>query len=602
MNKIQGFKKFSTGIALVLAGLVAGYVLFSGGHDHGVTECPDHAEAADEAEIAYWTCSMHPQIREDQPGSCPICAMALIPKYKEERTADDYSMAMSEAAVQLARIQTSPVIRGVPEKNIRLPGRIKVDERRITNVTAHFPGRIRTLHVDFTGAPIRKGEPMATIYSPELVGAQRELIEALNRRDRLPGMVEAARQKLRQWDLSEKQIADIEQRGVVETDIDILSPVDGFVLARNVSREQHVAEGTILYEVADLAYVWAVFEAYEEDIQWIAAGDTVRFRMRAQPGTITSATIDYIDPVMNPKSRTIGLRADIENNGTRLKPDMLLSGQISARLAEEKLMVPAGAVLWTGPRSIVFVMDKEADQPVFEAREVTLGQRSGDFFVVEEGVYEGEEVVSNGAFRVDSAFQLADRFSMMNREPGRGVVPVHDHGPADAAGVHDHDDLAVADDPADLKREVDAQFRGEFTALIHDYLVLKDALVASSLEAAKNAGGDFMQTLGAIGEHRMRGDAHMAWMSIYSNIESHGGPIADRNDLEQVRNDFRFLSDVIIDAVKTLGADDDFYHLFCPMAFGDEGGHWISDVPDIRNPYLPETMLRCGVVREKLSF
>ena len=601
MKRIIRIKQFSGGIALVLAGLLAGYVVFSNGHAPSPTDTHDHAETAEEAEIEYWTCSMHPQIREDQPGTCPICAMALIPVYKEEQEAGEYSMAMSEAAMKLARIQTSLVVRDVPEKNIRLPGRIEVDERRITNVTAHFPGRIRTLNVDFTGAPIRKGAPMATIYSPELVSTQRELIEALRRKDQFPGLVESARQKLRQWELSEQQIREIEQRGAVQTDIDILSPVDGFVLARNISREQHVEEGTILFEVADLAYVWAVFEAYEEDIEWIAAGDTVTFQMRSQPGTITSATIDYIDPVINPKSRTIRMRADIENSDARLKPEMLLSGEVTARMAEEKLMVPASAVLWTGPRSILFVMDPEADQPFFEAREITLGQRSGDFFVIEEGVYEGEEVVSHGAFRVDSAFQLADRLSMMNREPGKGVVPVHDHGPADAMAEHDHDEMAMAEEPPDLSREVDAGFRKEFTALVRDYLVLKDALVASDLAEAKNAGSNFIQTLASIGQHRMTGDAHMAWMTIYNNIESHGKPIADRNDLEQVRNDFRFLSDILIDALITLGADDDFYHQYCPMAFANQGGHWISDVPDIRNPYLPETMLRCGEVKNSIA-
>jgi membrane fusion protein, copper/silver efflux system len=610
MIKNIRLKKWTGAVSLVLVGLLAGYLLFSSvPHDHDYEPGHVHDEscahetdgesrqAAGDADAQYWTCSMHPAVRSDEPGSCPICGMDLIP-VREDRDLDVYTMEMSEAAVALARIRTTPVVRGTPEKRIRLPGRIQVDERRMTYITAHFPGRIRNLRVDFTGAPIRSGEPMATIYSPELVAAQRELLEALRRQDRLPAMVESAREKLRRWELSEEQIRAIEERGEVQTDLDIISPVDGFVLARNVTREQHVEEGSILFEVADLTHVWAVFEAYEEDVKWISPGDPISFQLRAHPGQVRNATVSYIDPTINPERRTVRVRADVENPEGHLKPDMLAHGEIAGELSEEGLMVPASAVLWTGPRSMLFVLDTEAERPRFEAREVLLGHRSGDFYVIEEGVEEGEHVVFHGAFRVDSEFQLADRFSMMNREPGRGAPVLHDHGPPDE---HLQDEGIIGAPPEIFHDEVPADFREAFTRLLLEYVSLKEALVDSDLGNAIQTGEKFIQALETIGEHRMTGDAHVAWMVFYNNILSHAQSLTEANDLEAVRGEFRFLSNVLIEALISLGADDHFYVQFCPMAFDNQGGHWISDEDQIRNPYLPETMLRCGEVIEELG-
>ncbi|MEX2657204.1 MAG: efflux RND transporter periplasmic adaptor subunit [Balneolales bacterium] len=430
---------YSTG--LLLAGLFLGWLFFSG--PAGQDAHPDHEQLSqeemdqhvqethtdEEGNIVY-TCSMHPQIRENEPGNCPICGMELIPVQSDtsEVHEDDYSMVMTEAAMKLGEIQTTPVIRGVPEKQIDLPGRIKVDERRLTNVTTHFPGRILDTKVDFTGAPIRKGEPMATIYSPELITAQRELLEAARQKDRNPRMYESAKQKFRLWEFPDEQIDEVESRGGIQREIEILSPVNGIVLSRNIANEQHVGEGAILYEVANLDHLWVVLEAYEEDIDWISTGDPIRFSSRSNPGQNYEATITYIDPVVDPMMRTVGIRADVENFDRKLKPDMLVRGTLRARMDSEKLMVPVSSVLWTGPRSLVFVKDSSVDVPRFEVREVELGVRAGDYYVIEEGVEEGEEVVYHGAFRIDSEMQLADRFSMMNREPGSGAVPVHDHG------------------------------------------------------------------------------------------------------------------------------------------------------------------------------
>ncbi|MEX0772554.1 MAG: efflux RND transporter periplasmic adaptor subunit [Balneolales bacterium] len=421
-------KRYMYGIGLLLIGLLSGYLIFGpssqdlhNDHDHDL-------EMTEENGVEVWTCSMHPSVREDGPGNCPICGMELIPATSETQE-DNYSLVMTEAAVQLANIQTTMVTEEVPTKEIRLPGRIKVDERRLTNVSVHFPGRIRELFVGFTGAPIQAGEAMASIYSPELVTAQRELLAAVRHSGPESAMAGSARQKLHQWELTNSQINGIVQSEEVRQNMEIVSPVDGYVISRKVAREDHVEEGAVLFEVANLDRVWGVFEAYEDDLAWLQKGDALIFRSRSHPGHQFDATVTYISPVVDPLKRTVQVRADIENGEALLKPDMLVSGHVKSNGREgARKMIPASSVLWTGPRSIAFVKDPDADVPRFEAREIELGSRAGDYYIVHDGLEAGEEVVFNGAFRLDSEFQLADRFSMMNREPGRGAVPMHDHG------------------------------------------------------------------------------------------------------------------------------------------------------------------------------
>ena len=578
---------------ILLAGLILGWLIFGGSHDQDSHAGHDH-EMTTENGQEVWTCSMHPSVRSDQPGSCPICGMDLIRASSDERE-DDYSMVMTEAAVRLANIQTTPVIRDLPKREITLSGRIALDERRISYVTTHFEGQIHDVKIDFTGAPIRKGDVMATIYSPDVVSAQRELLEAARNRERNPGMYESAVRKFKLWKFTDQQIQQIVDRGEVQTHMEILSPVDGFVMERNVVDDQHVMEGTIIYEVGNLDHLWVSLEAYEEDIEWISVGDNIKFSSRSNPGHSYEAEVNFIDPTFNPQSRTIRVRADIENSDHRLKPDMLVTGRLHSEQQQEKLMVPVSSVLWTGPRSLVYVKDTEADTPRFMVREVDLGQRSGDFYVIEGGVEEGEEVVFNGAFRIDSEFQLADRFSMMNRQPGTGAVPVgHDHGAmqqGEHAGEMDHE-------PFD---DVSSDFREKFTEAIHIYIDGKDALVESDLAGTKSAYENFISKLEEIGIHGLSGDGHMAWMESYEQLTTSSSGIVSADDLDAARESFRTLSNELIRAVQMFSIDGVVYHQYCPMAFDDEGANWISSEDQIQNPYLPDTMLMCGEVIERIE-
>jgi len=603
-------KQLIFGTGLLLAGIFLGWLIFSSSTDHDThsqlspDEMEQHVQDAhtDEDGETIWTCSMHPQIRESEPGNCPICGMELIPARSQDSEAreDDYSMVMTASAARLADIQTAPVILETPQKELDLPGRIKVDERRITRVTTHFPGRIRDLKVDFTGASIRKGEPMATIYSPELIAAQRELLEAARQKERNPRLYESTRQKFRLWEFTDEQINAIEERGTVQNELEILSPADGFVLSRNVAEEQHVTEGTVIFEVANLDQIWVVMEAYEEDVNWIQTGHTMTFRTRNNPGQQFEATINWIDPVVDPRKRTVGVRADLANPGNQLKPDMLVRGNLHAALDSEKLMVPASSVLWTGPRSLIYVKDTSVDLPRFEVREVELGVRAGDYFVIEEGVEEGEEVVFHGAFRIDSEMQLADRFSMMNREPGTGAVPTgHDHGQMDD---QDHDEMETQQemDSHDHSDAVDGatdDFREDFKALLTHYLDGKEALFESDVDAVSEAFRQAVEELESIGLHRMQGDAHVRWMEQYEAIEGHLNHILETENMDSRREGFALLSHVLIEVVNNYQIPGVVYHQYCPM----EDASWLSRDEQIENPYAPDTMPSCGEVIERIE-
>ena len=589
----------SAGLLLVF-GLTLGLWL-SSGRGSSLTKTPQDQDAqiqnddtgnaeADDNGTA-WTCSMHPAVRSDRPGSCPVCGMDLVPANEVNEADDEVTMVMTESAMALANVQTTPVRVEAPTREVQLPGRVAVDERRITTVTAHFDGRIRDLYVDFTGAPIREGQRMATIYSPELISAQRELLEALKHEERSPSTVASARRKLRLWELSEAEIQRIEASGAVQERVNLTSPVSGVVLDRKVSREAHVQEGSVLFEVADLSAVWVLFEAYEEDLAWLRTGQSIAFTMRSNPGHRQEATISYIDPVVNPDTRTAQVRAEVRNPSGRLKPDMLVHGTVSGAGGDAKHLVPASAVLWTGPRSILYVRVPDADTPRFEAREVTLGHRAGDHYVIEDGVKEGEAVVTHGAFRIDAETQLADRLAMMNRPVGAGAVTAHDQG-----DDTEHDFPR----PPDLTDETPEAFRARLTAILETYLQIHAALVDADEPAARDAMRTLDQELAAFDAADAPTEVRDAWDQDRREMRSHLAHLDHLDDLKNVRQEFNTISQVLAYSIQQFGVKGPVYRQFCPMAFDEDGAYWLSRDEIITNPYLPEDMLRCGEVVEQL--
>jgi len=453
-NKIKKIGKhpyFKYGLIL-LAGLFLGWLIFSGNNGKQsslqtstVEEAHNHDHGDDPA---VWTCSMHPQIRMDEPGLCPICAMDLIPLQSTgsgDATIDPDAIQMSTEAIALANIQTTLVNRQNPVKDVRLYGTIQVDERLSQSQTSHVSGRIEKLFVTFTGESVRSGQPIATVYSPELLNAQQELIEAVKIKDLQPSLLQAVRDKLRLWKLTDQQIASIEKSGEVSPLIDITATTNGIVISKNVNQGDYVNTGTILFDVANLSQVWAVFDAFESDLPFLKIGDRVEYTLQSLPGKTFSGRISFINPILDPSTRTAKVRVETSNPGMELKPEMYANALIKASLKQynNELVIPKTAILWTGKRSIVYVKQQDTETPAFMLREVELGPSLGDSYVILSGLSDGEEIVTNGAYIIDASAQLSGKQSMMNETAGRAVTGHEGHTMSGSSNTSENGEHAM---------------------------------------------------------------------------------------------------------------------------------------------------------------
>lgn len=405
-------QKLIVSIALI-AGIFLGWLFF---HSSPVEVSKfDHSSEASVVKI--WTCAMHPQIRMDKQGRCPICGMALIPiGHSGSVSVDPESLQMSHEAIQLANVQTTIVLMQNPTKEIRLLGKVLADERLIQNQVAFFSGRIEKLLINFTGEAVRKGQPLALIYSPELITAQQEFLEAVKSRQSQPEIYAAAQEKLLEWKLTNKQIAALESSGSIKSTIEVESTTQGVVTARRVNTGDYVNQGAVLFEVTDLSSVWVNFDAYESDLPFLKKGDSVEFKVQAIPGSTYKGLVNFIDPFLDPVNRVAKVRVEISNSGGLLKPEMFVAGLVRTGVGKfrNKLVIPRSAVLWGGKRSVVYLKQSDKRESLFQVREVELGPSLGESYIVESGLEAGDEVVSQGAFSVDAAAQLEGKPSMMN--------------------------------------------------------------------------------------------------------------------------------------------------------------------------------------------
>ncbi|MDX5437954.1 MAG: efflux RND transporter periplasmic adaptor subunit [Pontibacter sp.] len=560
-------KKYATYILVALAGLFLGWLIFGG---RAAEEAHDHE--GETAGVVEYTCSMHPQIRQNEPGKCPICGMDLIPVTAAGGGTGEpspYVLEMTPEAIALANIQTTPVQMTNPENELLLTGTVALNEQKVSSITAKFPGRIERLYVNFTGQEVRKGERLASVYSPELITAQRELQEAAKSRDIFPELYQAARTKLRLWNLSDRQIERIQNANQIITNFDIYSDMSGVVTQRMVAVGDYVSTGSVMFEVANLSSVWVVLDAYETDLSWLKEGATVKFTAPGIPGEEFTARVQFVTPVLDASTRAVQVRAEVTNPGNQLKPGMFVNANIKssgkvAKAQGNSLAVPRTAVLWTGKRSVVYVKVDDREKPAFEMREIVLGPRVGDMYLVESGLSQGEQVVTNGVFAVDGAAQLSGNYSMMTA-------------------------------PANKMMEVPEAFQNQFTAVIDQYYTLKNALVASDAAAARKAAGNLIQTINKVDMSLLDGSTHAKWMQLLPGLKRHAEAIQQGTKIEQQRIAFSPLSDHLIDAVETFGTNKEVvYKQKCPMAMNDKGAFWLSEQKDIRNPYFGDAMLTCG--------
>lgn len=555
------------------AGLLIGLLLFGGNNPE------THLHKEEVTKETIWTCSMHPQIRQNEPGKCPICGMDLIPltSGNDSESASPFIHAMSSQAAALANIQTSKVSYTTPEYEVYLTGKIAANEQKLASITADYSGRIERLFVDFTGQTVAKGQKMATIYSPELITAQRELIEAVKSKRINPSLYNAVREKLRLWKITEKQIDAIESSGEILTELDVYADISGIVITRNVSRGDYVNKGSILFEIADLSSIWVMLDAYEQDLAWVNVGSKVIFKVASLPSKEFTSTVTFVDPIINQQTRTASIRAEAGNPNIQLKPEMIVNGKIITKISYQTelkgraLMIPKTSVLWTGIRSVVYVKVPKAESPSFEMREVILGPRAGNNYIVEKGLTEGEEIVVNGVFAVDAAAQLSGNYSMMNQ-------------------------------PESKRLEVNNTFKTQLTDVVNNYFLLKNAFVESDAAEVKKEAQKVNRSLNNVNMSLLKDEPHHQWMEIENNVSSSLSSVIETNDIEKQRKHFEIISDALINAAGIFGVNTDWVYVqFCPMAFNNKGAYWLSRTEEIKNPYFGNEMLNCGEVIKKIN-
>ncbi|MEN7549572.1 efflux RND transporter periplasmic adaptor subunit [Rapidithrix thailandica] len=582
INKIQWLKY----LGILVLGLFLGRLFFGGSSDSDHSEHQHATENAESAE-SVWTCSMHPQIKLPEPGDCPICGMDLIPLGAND---DDspIRLEMTEQAVKLGNVQTSQITREASVKEILLNGKVQIDERRIKTQTAHFGGRIERLYVNYTGETVRRGQRLAEIYSPQLVSAQKELFEALKFKELNPKLVESVREKLKLWKLTDAQIEEIENTGEVRTEITIKADVSGVVQKLNVALGDHVKEGEPVLEVVDLHRVWVVFDVYESDLSFVKMGDKLQFAVASYPGKNFEATVTFIDPFIDPQTRIAKVRTEISNAKGLLKPEMFATATVKAGSANSgsALTVPKSSIMWTGTRSVTYVEVQDTQVPTFEMRQVTLGASLGDRYIVEEGLEDGDYVVTNGAFTIDAAAQLNNKASMMNQEV---YVKGKSSGEAEKVEV-----------PSYLDKSPKA-FQQQLQEVTKHYLKLKDALIASDQKTSQILAKEVLNSLEKVDMKLLKDqEAHMYWMDLLKVIKKQTGKIADTKQLEEQRKNFISLSQHLRYAIKAFGSTQKVFVQYCPMANDNKGASWLSLEEKVLNPYFGDAMLTCGEVEEEI--
>ncbi|OUR90823.1 efflux transporter periplasmic adaptor subunit [Flavobacteriales bacterium 34_180_T64] len=589
-------KKYIVYIGMLAVGLLLGWLLFSDSSNKEMEH--SHTQVAESNQM--WTCSMHPQIMQPEPGDCPICGMDLIPAESsvEGLMADQFKL--TENAMALANIQTSIVGNNKTENGVfKLSGKVVENEEANAVQVSYFSGRIERLNVSFTGEEVRKGQLLATIYSPELYAAQQELITAASLKESQPALYKAVRNKLKLWKLSESQINQIETSGKVKENFPVYATISGTVSEKLVEQGDYVKQGQSLLKIANLNTVWANFDVFENQIDLFKKGQAISITTNAYPNKEFKAKVDFIDPVLDTRTRTVKLRAVLNNKDAVFKPGMFVEGKIKGMTSngEKVLTIPSSAILWTGERSIVY-LKTNPNEPVFEMREISLGNMVGDNYELLEGLNNGDEIVTNGTFTVDAAAQLQGKKSMMNKEGGKVMTGHEGHFGTEEADAGNHEKHSNMNERLKVSRD----FQNKLKVVFNDYIKLKDALVKDD---SKNVVGESKRLIDNLSKVDMKQitdiKAHNHWMSLEKEINASAISISKTSRIKEQRNHFKHLSSHLTNAIQLFGVNEKVFVEFCPMADNNNGAYWLSKEAKVVNPYFGKAMLTCGEVKQVIE-
>jgi len=579
-------------LGLCLVAAAGGYWLAR--QQAGPTPAPSeqhlHAASGTETDAQVYQCPMHPWIKSDRPGDrCTICGMELVAAGRGQAAAtevDPNLVTLTPAQAAVTGVQTAEVKRGSVTRTLRVSGVIDDDDTRHRILSARVPGRIEQLQVNYVGAPVEAGAPLATIYSPEMLTAQRQYLErikagaiATSQSDRA-----AARERLLELGLTDEEIGILDKTLKPTAMVSVRAPMSGTVVSRNVYEGQYVETNDRLFEIGDFSQMWFVFDAYEPDLAWLKPGQTVEISVPSLPGQVLTAPITFIDPNLSEMSRSARVRVTLDNPDRRLLHRQ--TGQaLVLGTGPETLMVPRSAVLQHSGRPVVYVDQGAAtarpmegpgsrkagagsDQaaPGYRAQEIQLGRVGDTHAEVVSGLSEGHRVVTQAALILDSQAQLAHAAVGASGHD-------HSHGPARvAAGAQPHDEAAYG---------------------LLKALVFAAADAAAALAADDLAG--YQQALPALRE------AQAAYLAGYAptsrgTLGKISGKLVDGPDLDTARRAFEPVSTAVAD----LARGEHVHHregisIFqCPMTPVLGTGRWLSRSDQLRNPFFGSAMLECG--------
>ncbi|WP_396636950.1 efflux RND transporter periplasmic adaptor subunit [Maribacter sp. R77961] len=573
--ELRNLKKYGGYGLVLLIGLLLGYFLFNSGTEE------DHLDHTKEiTAIATYTCSMHPQVSKNEEGKCPLCGMDLV---AVNATSNDIILgvdqfSMSENALALANVETSIV--GLNDKNkgnsIVLSGKITSNDKTNAVQTTLFDGRIDKLDINYIGEYVKKGDQIGLIYSPEMYLAQDKLLTSASYKDTHQKLYAAARNTLGLWKMTDAQIDEILRTGKPMMNFPLYADVSGTVTSIMAAEGNYYKQGDPLYKVSNLYTVWAVFDAYENQLPLLKVGQDMVINSNAFKGEVIKAKISFIEPVMDENKRTVAVRVTLNNRDKKFKPGMFIQGSVAVNYERQLLTVPKSAVLWTGTRSVVYVKSNP-NELVFEMAQVTLGERIGDSYFILDGLDPGAEVVTNGAFTVDAAAQLQGKKSMMNTGGQRKLPSAN----LEDIGVS----LQIKENRHILK-------------LTQTYFDLKNQLVKSDFKKSQGEALKLQAILDEIDINSFEG----ALKPNLEKFKKYTKGTANAGQIEEQRLQFKNLSEEMIVLLDALGGlNETIYVQHCPMADNNSGANWLSFESEIRNPYFGDQMLTCGSITRKIQ-
>ncbi len=590
---------------------------------------------------ATYTCPMHPQIRQPTPGRCPICGMELVPAASSGGDLNELAVKIEPAQRRLANIQTAKVETGPLAATLQTIGAIAIDESRQATISAYIEGRLERLFADYTGVDIAKGDHLAVIYSPQLYGAQVEYIEA-RRGASIPGAISAVRQaqealaantrqRLREFGLTDEQLAELERSGQAQSRLTIYAPQGGTVIEKLAIEGNYVKAGDPIYRIAELSTVWLMLALFPEDATRIRFGQRVEATTQSLPGESLLGRVAFISPTVEPKTRTVAVRVELLNDQKRLRPGDYAEAQVTfpigpqgkvfdADLAgkwispmhpqvirnrpgqcpicgmelvptskygfsdepipqPQSVYVPRPAVLLAGENSVVYV---ETEPGRFEIRPVTVGPILRDKIVILEGLRAGESVATAGNFLIDSQMQLAGKPSLI--DPSRANAKSKER-----KGPLVFEQVTV--------RPISGEGGLHLEALYANYFQVQQALAADKLPppaAAQNLHAAAKQLAQA---QTLTESAQKLAQEVATNSEH-----LHHLDLAGARKAFKPISHAVVTLAtqfRSAEAKGAFTHFYCPMVPGG-GGDWLQPGGELLNPYFGSQMLHCGEKVEEL--